>query len=60
MNGPEHYRAAEQLLTQAGGDLGAEYAQGRTALAQVHALLALAAATAMAGCSQRSGKRDLT
>jgi hypothetical protein len=48
MTGPEHYRAAEMLLAAAdqiaeqGGDMGE-----MLAAAQVHATLALAAATAM-------------
>jgi len=52
MNGPDHYRAAEQLL------LDAEHfdsEQGAYALqfAQVHATLALAAATAESGDQDR-------
>lgn len=49
MNGPDHYRSAELLLAEAdniaenGGDMGQ-----MLAAAQVHATLALAAATAMA------------
>ena len=48
MTGPEHYREAELLLAEAdnfsenGGDMGQ-----MLAAAQVHALLALAAATAL-------------
>jgi hypothetical protein len=49
MNGPEHYTAAERLLTEAeaiaqqGGDMGA-----MLTAAHVHATLAQAAATALA------------
>ncbi|TXS50127.1 hypothetical protein [Streptomyces sp. t39] len=47
MTGPEHYRKAERLLCD-------EYRTDRSvAEAQVHAMLALAAATA--GASTRSG-----
>ena len=55
MNGPEHYREAERLLVHVDrsvvdqfGD-GAEWARQELAQAQVHATLALAAATAMDG-----------
>lgn len=51
MTGPEHYREAERLLAEVAtddggidfGDVGDEY----VAAAQVHATLALAAATAL-------------
>jgi hypothetical protein len=46
MTGAEHYAAAEALLVDLPGD-PAE-AAGKVAAAQVHATLALAAATAMA------------
>ena len=48
MSGPEHYRAAEDLLETAvdGGNVDTEYEDRLTARAQVHATLALAAATA--------------
>jgi hypothetical protein len=48
MNGPEHYTRAEQLLreTRDGHQEGTDVAAILTA-AQVHAILALAAATAM-------------
>lgn len=50
MTGPEHYQAAEELLDvaakTANGDALERYA---VAAAQVHATLALAAATAMDG-----------
>ncbi|MET9465842.1 hypothetical protein ABZY44_13745 [Streptomyces sp. NPDC006544] len=51
MTGPEHYHKAEQLLADADSyedDQATELARDRRAEAQVHALLALAAATAMA------------
>ena len=44
MTGPEHYRAAEQLLAT-GRDI--EDWEGPVAAAQVHATLALAAAAAL-------------
>ncbi len=40
MTGPEHYKAAEQILS-------GEDRRGTIGMAQVHALLALAAATAI-------------
>ena len=46
MNGPEHYRAAELLLAEAGQQAGEASARS-IATAQVHATLALAAATAV-------------
>ena len=50
MTGPEHYREAERLIKQANGIMdgfpGDTYAQ-TVAEAQVHATLALAAATAL-------------
>ncbi|WP_458089326.1 hypothetical protein [Streptomyces malaysiensis] len=55
MNGPEHYRQAEGLLNEAdhigreGGDTGE-----LIAAAQVHATLALAAATALIDETPRS------
>ncbi|GII84574.1 hypothetical protein Ssi03_25640 [Sphaerisporangium siamense] len=45
MTGPEHYREAEKLLAQYGDP---EFAAIDLAAAQVHATLALAAATALA------------
>ena len=42
ISGPSHYRTAEDLLGQLGGHLSPELA---VAAAQVHAALALAAAT---------------
>ncbi|WP_406467089.1 hypothetical protein [Streptomyces sp. NBC_01594] len=51
MTGPEHYRAAEKLLDHAFGieDRGSAEDVSLLAEAQVHATLALAAATAMHG-----------
>lgn len=43
MTGPEYYRESERLLAQADRNVNANYA---LAAAQVHATLALAAATA--------------
>ncbi|HEU5032727.1 MAG TPA: hypothetical protein VFV01_47945 [Spirillospora sp.] len=57
MTGPEHYRVAERLLAAAGetyaGDLDA-----RIAAAQVHATLAVAAATAAAQATAYDGDED--
>lgn len=51
MTGPEHYREAERLIKGIKTDMGAVYVEDGNeqviALAQVHATLALAAATAM-------------
>ncbi|MFC9681331.1 hypothetical protein [Streptomyces sp. NPDC056948] len=50
MTGPDHYRKAEELLGQAATDEAAchyESATARVHEAQVHATLALTAATAM-------------
>lgn len=55
MTGPEHYRVAEALLEvittkmAAGTHLARGDMDSTTALAQVHATLALAAATALPG-----------
>lgn len=51
MNGPEHYAEAERLITEARGEHGDNYVDSeardaRLAEAQVHATLALVAATA--------------
>lgn len=46
MNGPEHYREAERLLTIAEAGQPAHLHASVVAEAQVHATLALAAATA--------------
>jgi len=48
MNGPEHYHAAELLLAEAGEQPGEASARS-IATAQVHATLALVAATALHG-----------
>jgi hypothetical protein len=53
MTGPEHYQLSEQLLDTAeglGGNLTAS--SGTLAAAQVHATLALAAATAIAASDE--------
>lgn len=50
MNGPAHYAEAESSLAAAeGSDGGSNLERYHLAAAQVHATLALAAATAMAG-----------
>jgi hypothetical protein len=49
MTGPEHYREAEQLLGARRSGESAEEAASRLAEAQIHATLALAAATALNG-----------
>jgi len=50
MSGPEHYHAAELLLAEAREQPGEASARSMAA-AQVHATLALAAATALHGVS---------
>ena len=52
MTGPEHYREAEQLLGARRSGESAENAASRLAEAQIHAMLALAAATALADDDQ--------
>lgn len=53
MTGPEHYQEAENCLIDAeNSELGSEAEAHSTATAQVHATLALAAATAL-GVSHR-------
>lgn len=47
MTGPEHYRLAEALLAGRSSYESTEHAIARTAAAQAHATLALAAATAI-------------
>lgn len=64
MTGPEHYREAEALLTSASGNfLRGEDTSSARAAAQVHATLALAAATAHhtvpTSCPDRSAWRAL-
>lgn len=53
MNGPEHYREAERLLSNITRDNGSvdygDVAESYAAVAQVHATLALAAVTRDAG-----------
>lgn len=46
MTGAQHYSEAEKALTRADEETAPEWAAVRTAEAQVHATLALAAATA--------------
>lgn len=59
MDGPDHYREAERLLVLSEGD-PAELTDYRVAAAGVHATLAVAAATAMAGCMDSSGNTGLS
>ncbi|WP_081240381.1 hypothetical protein [Streptomyces viridosporus] len=48
VSGPDHYEKAEQLLSDAEAtDIGSDLERYRLAAAQVHATLALAAATAL-------------
>jgi hypothetical protein len=54
MTGPEHYQKAEECLKKANGSLSPEY-DGYVARAQVHATLALAAATALGQCPEPRG-----
>lgn len=54
MNGPQHYKEAELLLNDAEHGVG-EWAAGKVSKAQVHAVLALAAATAAAGADAMDG-----
>ena len=50
MTGPEHYVLAEKLVTEDGQVVLGDAARNRRiAIAQVHASLALAAATALSG-----------
>lgn len=57
MTGPEHYRESERLLERADKrGLGDDYARDLVAMAQVHATLAQAAATAL----NPSGRSDVT
>lgn len=60
MNGPRHYRAAENLLASAleiGGGVPREDVRAMVEMAQVHATLAHAAATAM-GAIDRLPEED--
>jgi hypothetical protein len=52
MTGPEHFRAAELLLAEAGAQ-PAQASARSIATAQVHATLALAAATALHGVTDQ-------
>jgi len=54
MTGPEHYEAAEELLEKANGKVPPTQEQ-LVARAQVHAMLALAAAVAWA-TSEKTGQ----
>ena len=47
MTGPEHYQEAERLLQPDGESYNAPARQAKLAEAQIHATLALAAATAL-------------
>jgi len=60
MTGPEHYREAEHLLEDGFFDAGAdpELAARDLARAQVHATLALAAATALNDSAIGMGETD--
>ena len=53
MTGPDHYRLAEELLTDRG-----VLDEVLIGIAQVHATLALAAATALAGDSRNRAEAD--
>jgi hypothetical protein len=57
MTGPEHYREAEQLLGARRSGESAEDAASRLAEAQIHATLALAAATALAQSGHGDAQR---
>lgn len=59
MNGPAHYREAERLIEIANRDeLGSPEERYRVAAAQVHATLALAAATAWPAVSDWLGDEN--
>jgi hypothetical protein len=60
MTGPEHYRQAELLLEQAEDPHDDQDTQTLTARAQVHATLALAAATAQPHADQYVGDEQAT
>lgn len=57
MTGPEHYREAERLLAEAHGGISV-HADNARAEAQVHATLALAAATASGQATAYDGDED--
>ena len=59
MTGPEHYREAERLIEPGDGDVHElEMLKADVAIAQVHATLALAAATALNDSSVGMSGRD--
>lgn len=58
MTGPEHYREAERIIKEADGSQGMEVLMASRALAQVHATLALAAATALRGINAPLPEKD--
>jgi hypothetical protein len=60
LTGPEHYRAAEELLTAVatGAGSSAENAEA-VAMAQAHATLALAAATALGALAGEPEQKPL-
>lgn len=59
MTGPEHYRYAEILLDEAGdAENGSDHERYLVAKAQVHATLAVAAATALGSADLPSGDWD--
>lgn len=61
MNGPDHYREAENILYQAFDDVGPDSAATYlAAAAQVHAMLALAAATAEGLARQMPQPKNLS
>jgi len=65
MTGPEHYRAAETYLTRAENHLtedprDMEIAKVSMGIAQVHATLALAAATAEPIVQAYNGREDVS
>jgi hypothetical protein len=65
MSGPGHYRESERLLADVDktrdqhGDAAVEYCRRQLAAAQVHATLALAAATAYPAVRDYWGDEDL-
>jgi hypothetical protein len=65
MTGPEHYRAAEFYVTRAENHLtedprDMEIAKVAMGIAQVHATLALAAATAEPIAQEYNGREDVS
>lgn len=60
MTGPEHYAEAERLagIDPIGGNLTAAQASALLIAAQVHATLALAAATALGSCFAATGPME--